>query len=1001
MSLAPTDFHVFAGEKVPDPITFTVGEDWCNRSNLYPRQATLLKVIFLREDLFTDYDYEVVDEWERSFKHTGNNGITPGILNRMRYLKAQGYPWFREVLLVLGRRAGKGYVAAIAMAYVLWNYLAMGDPQGHFGVDRDKKLACFIYAGKKDQATKNLWGDLNNVIKGAPCFAKYISRSLGESISVYAPNDFVRMRKQFERGIDSAADMATFLIEPKEATLMSGRGPTSFMQGYDEMAHVVATGANRSAEDIYGAATPALDQFKKYAFIIEPSSPWQQVGQFYLNWQNSLLFENGLPAYPQMMMLQLTSWEMYYDWAEAHLLPLFPDGFTGDLGEYADKPHPQLSPLKGAIQEFDEPMQRLERANPDTFKVERRSQWQATVDAYLNPDKIVQMFAPWGEDNRTHDMQTTGLLSVFYKGHADPSLANANFGLAIGHPETVDGTIHLIFDYIHHFQPSDFPDNTIDYPFLGEHVWGLLQGFKPDEFTYDQWNSAETIQRLTKKIREANFPKRVQVYEKTAPQPLDASVLTPKGWTSMGEISVGDEVIGLDGKPHAVVGVYPKGEQEVYQVTFNDGGRTECTADHIWSVRKGTRAGREIRTLQEMVDIGLRYPSGPHRWAVPKVDPVQFAPLDEALPLDPYLLGVLLGDGSLGPGGISIACSIEDVEQQMKLLSTTLPDDVVMSWKECSGKGGHRWAKISFAGSRWRHNPLLDALKALGLHGCTKDRKFVPESYLRASVDERMALMQGLMDSDGTSRAKGGSHRALFSSKNVNLMSAMVDLTGGLGGTAKIKQYGERTPDVLISGLPGMVPFRLPRKVAGYSPSRPMDHRFIVGVESVGKKQTQCISVDVPDHLYVTDDYLVTHNTAAHNWERAENFKVALNQGWIHAPYYEQAELELKFLQLKNGKVVKQDAGPVQTKDVADCLMEVAWTVLGTQVHALTHQGLSNLSLHATAAGGFDPHSREYGEDSKILNQFSTSTRGRDYNRRGGGNNPARNPLGGRAGRRR
>lgn len=657
VSLSPTDFHVFSGEKVPDPITFVVGENWLNRSNLYPRQATLLKIIFLREDLFTDYDYEVVAEWEESFKHTGNNGITPGILERMRYLRAQGYPWFREVLLVLGRRAGKGYVAALAMAYVLWTYLAMGDPQGHFGVDRDKKLACFIYAGKKDQATKNLWGDLNNVIKGGPCFSKYVSRSLGESISVYAPNDFARIRKQQQRGIDSAADMATFLIEPKEATLMSGRGPTSFMQGYDEMAHVVATGANRSAEDIYGAATPALDQFKKYAFIVEPSSPWQQVGQFYLNWQNSLLFEDGKPAYPQMMMLQLTSWEMYYDWADAHLLPLFPEGFRGDLDEYVARTHPQLAPLKGAIQEFDEPMQRLEKANPDTFKVERRSQWQATVDAYLNADKITQMFAPWGSDNRTHSMQTEGLLSVFYKGHADPSLANANFGLAIGHPETVDGTIHLIFDYIHHFQPSDFPDNMIDYPHLGEHVWGLIQGFKPDEFTYDQWNSAETIQRLSKKIREANFPKRVQVYEKTA--------------------------------------------------------------------------------------------------------------------------------------------------------------------------------------------------------------------------------------------------------------------------------------------------------------------------------------------------------TAAHNWERAENFKVALNQGWIHAPYYEQAELELKFLQLKNGKVVKQDAGPVQTKDVADCLMEVAWTVLGTQVHALTHQGLSRLPLHGAAPGGFDPHAREYGEDSKVLNQFSTSGRGRDYVRRGGGANPARNPLAGRNGRRR
>jgi hypothetical protein len=196
----PTDYQMFTGLSVPDPITFVVGSEWLDRKNLYPRQATLLKVIFLREDLFTDYDYDVVEEWEQSFRRTGNNGITPGILERMRYLRANGYRYFREVLLVLGRRAGKGYLSALAMSYVLWGYLAKGDPQGHYGVDRDKQLAVFIYAGKKEQARENLWKDLVNVILGGPCFADYVSRPMGESLSVYAPNDFVRMRKLRARG---------------------------------------------------------------------------------------------------------------------------------------------------------------------------------------------------------------------------------------------------------------------------------------------------------------------------------------------------------------------------------------------------------------------------------------------------------------------------------------------------------------------------------------------------------------------------------------------------------------------------------------------------------------------------------------------------------------------------------------------------------------------------------------------------------------------------------
>lgn len=652
---------MLVGLPVPDPITFCISPLWLNRPNLYPRQATLIKVVFLREDLFTEYDYDVVAEWETSFRKSGDNGITPNILARMRHLKAEGYTHFREVLLIMGRRGSKGYVSALCMAYVLWLYMAKGDPQGHYGVDRDKQLACYIYAGKKEQARENLWKDLINVIMGAPCYEKYISKPMGESLSVYAPHDFVRKMRLEKRGLHTEMDIATFTIQPKESTLMSGRGPASFMQGYDEMAHLVAaTGASRSAEEVYGAATPALDQFKKDGFIMEPSSPWQMTGQFYQNWLNSLLIEDGMPVYPEMMMLQLASWEIYLDWAEAHLLPLFPEGFTGDLNEYVGAALPRLPKLKLAIQEYDAGMQRLEKANPETFAVERRSHWQAVIDAYLNRQKIEAMFQPW--NGRQLIMQTSGLLSMFYKGHADPGLANANFGLAIAHSERdEDGFLHCVFDYIYHYDPADFPDHTIDYIQVGEDIWRLIEGFKPNEFTYDQWNSAEAIQRINKKLREANYPKRVEVYEKTA--------------------------------------------------------------------------------------------------------------------------------------------------------------------------------------------------------------------------------------------------------------------------------------------------------------------------------------------------------TAAHNWERAENFKIALNQGWIHAPEYEQAELELRYLQLKNGKVVKQDTGPIQTKDVADCLMECVWTILGSQVKSWTHQALSDLAPSGSLPGGSDPYSRE--QEVPALGQELSNLGRRNVSRTGmvraGGLNPARNPLAGgrRAGGRR
>jgi hypothetical protein len=522
--LLPTDFQLFMGLEIPDPITFVISPQWLNRP-LYPRQATLIKIIFLRTDLLTDYDREVIAEWETSFLQTGNNGITPDIIGRMDYLRAHGYPWFREVLLVMGRRAGKGYVSALAMAYVLWCYMAKGDPQQYYGIDRSKKLTCTIYAGKKDQARDNLWRDLVNVIIGAPCYTPYVNRPMGESLSVYAPADKIKMAKLARRGIITSMDMATFKIEPKEATPMSGRGNAGFCVGFDEMAHVVASGANRSADEIYKAVTPALDQFKTDAFIVEPSSPWEMTGQFYQNWIDSLLIDEttGQAVYPEKMMIQLASWEIYYDWAIAHELPLFPEDFTGDLDEYVDQELPKLAPLRQAIQEYDESMEKLEKADPDTFSVERRSHWQTTLDAYLDPAKISAMFAGW--NGRALGMTTRGVLAHFYKGHADPSLVNDNFGVAVAHLEKDEqGYDHCIFDYISHWDPANFPDHTIDYMQINEELWELIKGFPIDDFSFDQHNSAYFIADLTYRTTKAQLPKRIAVHEQTATAPHNLRV---------------------------------------------------------------------------------------------------------------------------------------------------------------------------------------------------------------------------------------------------------------------------------------------------------------------------------------------------------------------------------------------------------------------------------------------------------------------------------------------
>jgi hypothetical protein len=522
LNFDPTDFTPFMGLQIPDPITFVLGPQWLAQRRLYPRQATLLKVIFLRDDLFTDYDNAVIDEWDRNFERTGNNGISPGIRQRIEINKRNRRKWFREILLVMGRRGGKGHVCALAMAYVLWHYMAKGDPQEYYGISPSKKLECLIFAGKKEQARKNLWGDLVSTIIDGPCFGPYTSRPLGESLSVFAPADKLKMAARARRGIDIGFDQATFQIYPKEATLMAGRGGASFMLGFDEMAHVVAAGSNRSAEEIYSTSTPSLDQFQKDAFIVEPSSPWQQTGQFYKNYEQATRIEEGTnePTYPNMMMVQLTSWDIYKDWEKAHEIDAFPLDFEGDLGEYLDNPIPKFPKLDRAFQEYDEDMKKLQDSNPDTFRVERLSQWAATQNAYLDSDKIAEM---WDDTLRNH---TTGSLNKFYKAHADPSTSNANFGFAVAHLEdhpTKPGIKVCVFDYIHHWDPADFPEHTIDYVKVVDELWQVIKSFPVDEFTTDQFASGPIRSMLMDKVNREGHTmyKRPQIFEVTATSSLN------------------------------------------------------------------------------------------------------------------------------------------------------------------------------------------------------------------------------------------------------------------------------------------------------------------------------------------------------------------------------------------------------------------------------------------------------------------------------------------------
>jgi phosphate starvation-inducible protein PhoH and related proteins len=359
-------------------------------------------------------------------------------------------------------------------------------------------------------------------------------------------------------------------------------------------------------------------------------------------------------------------------------------------------------------------------------------------------------------------------------------------------------------------------------------------------------------------------------------QPLDKQVLTPTGFRSIGSLEVGDLVIGSDGRPTPVLGVYPQGRKEVFQVRAQDGAATVCCGEHLWFVttpddRKHGKAGRVIETHEMMGRLRRHHQ---HRFELPLVsDPVKFEPRE--VPVDPYALGLLLGDGclttkttpSFTTADEELAEELEAALPGIELFRKTDVDYVLRNVE------GHRGGVIV-------SNPVTVALRELGLAGTRSNSKFIPELYLYNSPAVRFALLQGLLDTDGGPLTRRGrTCRIQYSTCSKQLADDVVFLVRSLGGVAyrRTRRAAARAPGrargrpvhhrsdsyILNIRVPtGVEPFRLSRKAEVYRSfggGRPA--RFIDSIQPAGEAETVCIQVAAADSLYVTDDFLVTHNT--------------------------------------------------------------------------------------------------------------------------------------------
>lgn len=339
-------------------------------------------------------------------------------------------------------------------------------------------------------------------------------------------------------------------------------------------------------------------------------------------------------------------------------------------------------------------------------------------------------------------------------------------------------------------------------------------------------------------------------------QSLNAKLLTPRGWKSMGEVKVGDQVIGSSGNPVDVIGVFPQGEKDIYRVTFSDGSSTECCDEHLWAVNTTTRRFRGnsylVKQLKDIKD-DLKLKSGNFKYFIPMVLPVRFR--EQSLPINPYILGCLLGDGSFRGNTVTLTTVDEDIVTYFK---TNLPPYAKLSF---DGDIGYR---IIGVGSQFETNQFTSVICSLNLMGHLSNSKFVPDVYKFSSVESRLELLRGLLDTDGHIRLKDG--HIEFCSVSQRLAEDVQFLVQSLGGNTRLNKGKTTHQDryrVTVRMPSGLNPFKLQRKAEAFSNERVKyePSRAIVSVEFIGRKEAQCIRVDAPDSLYVTDDFIVTHNT--------------------------------------------------------------------------------------------------------------------------------------------
>jgi len=408
-------------------------------------------------------------------------------------------------------------------------------------------------------------------------------------------------------------------------------------------------------------------------------------------------------------------------------------------------------------------------------------------------------------------------------------------------------------------------------------IYGLPEGktvktiIKPRFLDIDYFFFQRIVRMFNEEKDQSELKGRQQGFDLPDSEP----VLTINGWKRNGDLQKGDLVATHKGTFSPIVEIFPQGEKDIYEIELIDGRKVRCGLNHKWKVYGSSWKGEKERVIDTkyLLENPIKHQCNKGKnvgyiYKLPDIEPIPYE--EKELPINPYLLGLLIGDGHMNRG-IKISSVDEEILSNIKKILGSEYQLNFDKHSDCNYTIGYKGKHTGEMKKRYglrsiinKFNPLKQELKMLGMLGKNAIDKFIPDIYKYSSVSQREELLRGLMDSDGYISEKG---KMEFKTISKKLSEDISELCRSLGIKIKCNKFkskqGFNDYYRVYLKTNKINPFKLKRKAERFSYKRKIYKRVsIVNVRKLNyKESSSCIMIEDKDHLYLTKDFVPTHNS--------------------------------------------------------------------------------------------------------------------------------------------